>query len=116
MSWMMLGCLAVILAGVPAAAPRAAEQIVAPAVPAGLEVIGPYKPFLKAHALGTQAIAEVVVVKRFQQVGVALLVDLCPAIEAAQRQRSGLPAALAKTLAARLRAWSKSADTAGLQR
>ena len=31
-------------------------------------------------------------------------------------QRSGLPAALAKTLASRLRAWSKSADTAGLQR
>jgi hypothetical protein len=31
-------------------------------------------------------------------------------------QRSGLPAALAKTLASRLRAWSKSAATAGLQR
>jgi hypothetical protein len=31
-------------------------------------------------------------------------------------QRSGLPAALAKTLASRLRAWSKSADTASLQR
>src|SRR6185436_11726506 len=31
-------------------------------------------------------------------------------------QRSGLPAALAKTLSSRLRAWSKSADTAGLQR
>jgi hypothetical protein len=31
-------------------------------------------------------------------------------------QRSGLPASLAKTLASRLRAWSKSADTAGLQR
>ncbi len=31
-------------------------------------------------------------------------------------QRSGLPAALAKTLASRLRAWSKSADTASQQR
>jgi hypothetical protein len=31
-------------------------------------------------------------------------------------QRSGLPAALEKTLASRLRAWSKSAETAGLQR
>ena len=31
-------------------------------------------------------------------------------------QRSGLPAALAKTLASRLRAWSKSAATASLQR
>ena len=31
-------------------------------------------------------------------------------------QRSGLPATLAKTLASRLRAWSKSADSAGLQR
>ena len=31
-------------------------------------------------------------------------------------QRAGLPASLAKTLASRLRAWSKAASTAGLQR
>ena len=31
-------------------------------------------------------------------------------------QRAGLPAALTKTLASRLKAWSKSAGTAGLQR
>jgi hypothetical protein len=36
------------------AAPRAAQEIVPPAVPAGLEVVGPYKAFLKAHAVGTQ--------------------------------------------------------------
>ena len=54
MSRKNLVCLLAVLASVASAAPRAAEQIVAPAVPAGLEVLGPYKPFLKAHAVGTQ--------------------------------------------------------------
>jgi hypothetical protein len=44
----------VLLAGAVTAAPRAEERIVAPAVPGGLEVLGPYKPYLKAHAVGTQ--------------------------------------------------------------
>jgi hypothetical protein len=47
-------CLVAVLASALSAAPRADEQIVAPAVPTGLEVAGNYKPFLKAHAMGTQ--------------------------------------------------------------
>jgi hypothetical protein len=54
MSWKTLVCLVVTLAAAPSAAPRAAEHIVAPAVPPGLEVTGPFKPYLKAHAIGTQ--------------------------------------------------------------
>ena len=54
MSRKVFVCLVAILASALSAAPRAQEQIVAPNVPAGLEVIGPYKPFLKAHAVGTQ--------------------------------------------------------------
>jgi hypothetical protein len=54
MSWKIFVCFALTLASAATAAPRAAEQIVPPAVPGGLEVIGPYTPFLKAHALGTQ--------------------------------------------------------------
>jgi hypothetical protein len=49
----ILLCLAVFL-GAWSASPRAAEIIIPPNVPPGLEVIGPYKPFLKAHAVGTQ--------------------------------------------------------------
>ena len=54
MSRKILVCLLGVLASVASAGPRAAEQIVPPAVPGGLEVDGPYKPFLKAHAVGTQ--------------------------------------------------------------
>jgi hypothetical protein len=54
MSWKTLVCLLVTLASAASGEPRAAEQIVAPAVPDGLEVTGPFKPFLKAHAVGTQ--------------------------------------------------------------
>ena len=54
MSRKILVCLLVAMASVASTAPRAAEQLVAPAVPDGLEVDGPYKPFLKAHAFGTQ--------------------------------------------------------------
>jgi hypothetical protein len=54
MSWKTLVCLLVAMASAASSAPRAEEQIVAPAVPAGLEVSGPFKPFLKAHAVGTQ--------------------------------------------------------------
>jgi Protein of unknown function (DUF3455) len=54
MSRKTLVCLLAIIASVASTAPRAEEHIVAPSVPAGLEVLGPYKPFLKAHAIGTQ--------------------------------------------------------------
>ena len=54
MSWKTFACLAITLASAASGAPPAAEQITAPAVPAGLEVLGPFKPFLKAHAIGTQ--------------------------------------------------------------
>jgi Protein of unknown function (DUF3455) len=54
MSWKTLVCLLVAMASAAFTAPHAEERIVAPAVPAGLEVSGPYKPFLKAHAVGTQ--------------------------------------------------------------
>lgn len=47
-------CLVIALGSAMSAAPRAAEVIIPPNVPAGLEVVGPYKPFLKAHAVGTQ--------------------------------------------------------------
>jgi hypothetical protein len=50
----ILLCLVVVLGSATSAALRADEQIVPPNVPAGLEVLGPYKPFLKAHAVGTQ--------------------------------------------------------------
>ena len=50
----VLLALVVVLAGAMPASLRADEQIVVPNVPAGLEVVGPYKPFLKAHAVGTQ--------------------------------------------------------------
>lgn len=54
MSWKTYICITVTLAGAAVATLRAADTIVAPAVPAGLEVTGPYKPYLKAHAVGTQ--------------------------------------------------------------
>lgn len=54
MSWKIFVRLVVTLVGALSAAPRAAEQIVAPAVPAGLEVPGSYRPYLAAHAFGTQ--------------------------------------------------------------
>lgn len=47
-------CIALTIVAAAAATPQAAESIVAPAVPASLEVTGPYKPYLKAHAVGTQ--------------------------------------------------------------
>ena len=53
MSWKTLVCVAAVAAAA-SSAPLAAEQIVAPSVPAGIEVVGPFKPFLKAHAIGTQ--------------------------------------------------------------
>jgi hypothetical protein len=54
MSRKTLVCLVITLASAWSAGPRAAEQIVAPAVPGGLEVLAPFKPFFKAHAFGTQ--------------------------------------------------------------
>jgi Protein of unknown function (DUF3455) len=54
MSWKILVCLLVSSASGASTAPQAPEPIVPPAVPAGLEVTGPFKPFLKAHAVGTQ--------------------------------------------------------------
>lgn len=54
MSWKTCVCLVLAIGSVAAATPRAADVIVAPAVPAGLEVSEPYKPYLKAHAFGTQ--------------------------------------------------------------
>ena len=53
MSWKTFVCF-VVAAAAASSAPLASETIVPPAVPAGLEVIGPFKPFLKAHAVGTQ--------------------------------------------------------------
>ncbi len=46
-------CLVAIIVSA-AATPRALEEIAAPAVPAGLEVPAGYKPYLRAHAVGTQ--------------------------------------------------------------
>ena len=54
MSWKVFVYLLAILTSALSAAPRAAEQIVPPAVPTGLEVPAPFKPYLKAHAAGTQ--------------------------------------------------------------
>jgi hypothetical protein len=54
MSWKTLVCFVVAAASAASTTPLAADQIAAPAVPAGLEVTGPFKPFLKAHAVGTQ--------------------------------------------------------------
>ena len=54
MSWKTCVCLVLAIGSVAAATPRAPDAIVAPAVPAGLEVSEPYKPYLKAHAFGTQ--------------------------------------------------------------
>lgn len=54
MSWKTYVCLVLTIGGVAAATPHAAESIVAPAVPAGLDVSAPYKPYLRAHAFGTQ--------------------------------------------------------------
>ena len=53
MSWKTFVCLVVTIAGA-ASTPRAAAKITAPAGPAGLEVPAEYKPFLRAHAVGTQ--------------------------------------------------------------
>ena len=50
----ILLCLVVVIGGAMSAASRAAEVIIPPNVPQGLEVLAPYKPFLKAHAVGTQ--------------------------------------------------------------
>jgi hypothetical protein len=54
MSWKVFVCLVVTVAAALTSAPKAAEQITPPAVPDGLEVLGPFKPFLRAHAVGTQ--------------------------------------------------------------
>jgi len=54
MSLKVVVCLIVTLAHAASAAPRPSDDIVAPAVPAGLEVAAPYKAYLKAHAFGTQ--------------------------------------------------------------
>jgi Protein of unknown function (DUF3455) len=54
MSWKTFVCLAATLASAASGSPRAGGEVVAPAVPAGLEVLGPFKPFLAAHAVGTQ--------------------------------------------------------------
>ena len=51
----VLLCLIVVLGSAMSTSLRGADDIiVAPNVPAGLEVLAPYKPFLKAHAVGTQ--------------------------------------------------------------
>jgi hypothetical protein len=54
MLWKIPVCLLATVASTASTVALAAPQIVAPSVPAGLEVLGPYKPFLKAHAIGTQ--------------------------------------------------------------
>lgn len=54
MSWRTLVCLFAALVSGRSFAPPDQGRIVAPDVPAGLEVTGPFKPFLKAHAIGTQ--------------------------------------------------------------
>jgi hypothetical protein len=54
MSWKIFVCLILSIASVRSAPVRAADRIVPPAVPAGIEVTGPYTPYLKAHAIGTQ--------------------------------------------------------------
>lgn len=54
MSGKIFVCLVVTIVSALSGGARAAEQITAPAVPGGLEVLGPFKPFLKAHAVGTQ--------------------------------------------------------------
>jgi hypothetical protein len=54
MSWKFVVCSALSIASAWSTAMRAAEQVVAPAVPAGLEVRAPFKPYLKEHAIGTQ--------------------------------------------------------------
>jgi len=54
MLWKIPVCLLAAVASTASTMPPAAAQIVAPSVPAGLEVLGPYKPYLKAHAIGTQ--------------------------------------------------------------
>jgi uncharacterized protein DUF3455 len=54
MSWKTLVCLLGAVVNTASSAPPEPEQIVPPAVPAGLEVPGSFKPFLKAHAVGTQ--------------------------------------------------------------
>jgi hypothetical protein len=54
MLWKTFVCLVAVLVSQLFAAPLGAQQIPAPAVPDGLEVTGPFKPFLKAHAIGTQ--------------------------------------------------------------
>ena len=54
MLWKIPVCLLAALASTASTVPPAPAEIVAPSVPPGLEVLGPYKPFLKAHAIGTQ--------------------------------------------------------------
>jgi hypothetical protein len=54
MSWKIFVCWILGVAIASSAPMRADDHIVAPAVPAGLEVTGPYTPYLKAHAIGTQ--------------------------------------------------------------
>ena len=54
MSWKVIVCLVLSLVRASAEAPCTTEQLVAPAVPAGLEVPEPYQPYFRAHAIGTQ--------------------------------------------------------------
>lgn len=54
MSWKTLVCLLAAMAGAPFGTLLESDQIAPPAVPPGLEVTGPFTPFLKAHAVGTQ--------------------------------------------------------------
>jgi hypothetical protein len=54
MSWRTFVCLlAALVTGRSSGLPDR-DRIPAPDVPAGLEVNGPFRPFLKAHAIGTQ--------------------------------------------------------------
>jgi hypothetical protein len=52
MSGKIFVCLVAAIAC--AAAPLGAEQVARPSVPGNIEVRAPFKPFLKAHAYGTQ--------------------------------------------------------------
>jgi hypothetical protein len=54
MSWKTIAFIVVTLATALSGASRAAEQIVPPAVPAGLGAPAGYTPFLVGHAVGTQ--------------------------------------------------------------
>ena len=54
MSWNSFVCLVATFASALSATARGEDRLAAPAVPAGLEVPAPYRPYLEAHAAGTQ--------------------------------------------------------------